>query len=144
MAKSTRRARLVIIAIALGLGAVLLPQSSVLWSLLTLKKIPLDEVSKGHRVLGFYTVKRWTDPPERHGRTLTHYVDNGFLSVDSLWKDGILVSSTSWLFDGTVKEQMRENSLPNRRVPLEGRGKPPWWWSVTDQTEPTAPWWGKE
>ncbi len=23
----------------------------------------------------------------------------------------------------------------------EEKRSPPWWWNVTDQTEPTAPWW---
>ena len=27
---------------------------------------------------------------------------------------------------------------------FESKDCPPWWWGVEDQTEPTAPWWGKE
>ena len=28
--------------------------------------------------------------------------------------------------------------------PVETKDAPPWWWGVTDQTEPTAPWWEEE
>ena len=125
----------------LGLGVT---NGPAIWQWLTVRRIQIDEKSGRHRVLGFYSVKRFRNPPVRHGITLAHYLDTGFKSVESEWKDGITFSSTSWNLDGTVHEQLRENSLPGRRVPLLGKSSPPWWWNVTDQTEPTAPWWDHE
>ncbi len=29
-------------------------------------------------------------------------------------------------------------------VPAVWNRSPPWWWGVTDQTEPTAPWWDEK
>ena len=47
---------------------------------------------------------------------------------------GCIMRRTWWRFDGTVEAQEFWGQSP------ESKAAPPWYWGVTDQTEPTAPW----
>ena len=49
---------------------------------------------------------------------------------------------TIWNFDGTIQHQRPYYGDDVRKQ--ERRKAPPWLWGVTDQTEPTAPWWNEK
>ena len=58
---------------------------------------------------------------------------------------------TRWNFDGTVSLQRRNYKLDRTKkvvgydyLPGQWRESSPWWWGITDQTKPTAPWWDHE
>ena len=73
------------------------------------------------------------------------YVENGYKAGEFLKVDGIL-RITDWHIDGTVAGQILEVGDDRAVDSIKGGSKtePPWWWGVTDQTEPTAPWWDHE
>ena len=85
------------------------------------------------------TVRR--DSGASHGTTTYWYVGNGFKAGLEIYDNAVMMRSTRWSFDGHVQSQSLR--LPKNGL-LHSRFYPPWLWGVTDQTEPTAPWWGKE
>ena len=63
----------------------------------------------------------------------------GNLNDESCWE------TTEWHPDGSVRHQRRlffDES--GETVREQARESPPWWWGVTDQTEPTMPEWMKD
>ena len=58
-----------------------------------------------------------------------------------LWDVADPLLKQVWLAKAAYESKFRPGSHHHGRNPRSG---PPWWWGVTDQTEPTAPWWGKE
>ena len=121
------------------------------WLTTSTRKVYLDSSSNPelmrtiHKVRGWETVKRGSQPYLRHGPCILYYVENGFKAEESFYENNTLVRSTIWNIDGLVVAQTKGQQplFP----PWEGhwpKRSPPWWWNVTDQTEPTAPWWNKE
>ena len=84
----------------------------------------------------------WTG--KRYGTVTTYYTENGFKAGETVI-DGDKTRITKWRFDGTVFSQL-EGTFDSHGnvVDMKVNNSPPWWWGVTNQTEPTAPWWGKE
>ncbi len=89
---------------------------------------------------GWKTVKRWTDHPIWYGKMVLYYVETGMKSAEGEIYAGPSSHATLWNLDGTIQQQRRVD--PNRY--WEVKDAPPWWWPVTDQTEPTAPWWSEK
>ncbi len=94
-----------------------------------------------HPVYGWYKVKRWARSSGPVGRS-TLYFQNGLKAVEYQFEDGILLRCTHWNFDGTVLlQRVNYYSIDGT---IKERTAPPWLWDVTDQTEPTAPWWNEK
>ncbi len=71
------------------------------------------------------------------------YCETGFKAFEQLYEAGRIARTTVWNRNGTVKRQTEVKF--DGQIPSVGhRGSPPWWWGVTDQTEPTAPWWNEK
>ena len=87
---------------------------------------------------------RWTGEP--YGRTVHYYLSNGMKAVEEEYENGVGVKWTRWNEDGSVDAQSRfhQSSPVTGRPAYELKRSPPWWWNVTGQTEPTAPWWDHE
>ncbi len=136
VAKSTRRARLILVGVVLALVAVSVPLAGPVWEWVTTKETSKLETIDGHEVLWTRAASRWD--AKGPGRVVSYYTENGFKRVEGEWRHGgIFHAFTMWNFDGTVRLQQRD---PDKH-PRFSRQSPPWWWGVTDQTEPTAPWW---
>ncbi len=86
----------------------------------------------GHKIRGPFTETRRANEPRQW---VFYYVDSGFKAEEGE-EAGMYSKKTVWNFDGTVRDQIRPDGHP--------RSDPPWWWGVTDQTEPTAPWWNEK
>ena len=89
-------------------------------------------------------LRGWTQRSRWAGKVLrdvAYYVESGFRAFDIDYRRGW----TAWEPVGKVRSQsyyiFNAEGGNNGQVPIEG---PPWLWGVTDQTEPTAPWWGEE
>ena len=93
-----------------------------------------EVVVDGHAVRCSLSVNRWTGAP--HGDLVAHYVENGFRAREEQFANGTPVRRTYWKFDGRVLSQKSYTDTG-----FVEKTSPPWWWDVTDQTEPTAPWW---
>ena len=77
-----------------------------------------------------------------YGRYVIYYVETGFMATDGeLNSEGTLVKYTHWNPDGTVVNQ---DWLPPGELEKQFKEGPPWWWGVTDQTEPSIPAWMKD
>ena len=124
-----------------------------LWRMVMLKTIILPEYTPkkplwdAHPLRGWATARRWVRPhperflgtlPELYGKSVFYFTENGFKAFEE-YSGREEVRTTYWNFNGKVHEQSRF-ALDE----VETRKSPPWLWGVTDQTEPTAPWWGKE
>ena len=92
-----------------------------------------------HRPYGH--VIRWGEKAGRkHGLWLDYHM-NGFLKEKAGYRYGLSHGlRTRWNELGWVTGQDSHN---NGR-PVDLRSEPPWWDGVSDQTEPTAPWWEEE
>ncbi len=136
---------LVAVVVVVILLVALWVNEGPLWRSAMLEKIPIDLYYSRDgktsglfdRVYGWATVKRWTHPTVQHGNLVCYFVENGFKAKEEEYKDGRVTKGSEWNFDGTVSRQIRS---PWGR----GRTSPPWLWGVTDQTEPSAPWWNEK
>ena len=93
---------------------------------------------------------RWNHTPIH---VQSYYVSTGYQASDVRWKNGEPYRGTWWFSDGRVVRQnrwgdqvekitlmvTRKRGRTTVAVPAESRGKAPWWWGVTNQTEPSAP-----
>ena len=105
-------------------------------------------------------VWRWTmqlvDPPTVNGnpvrriyqgklkssKGVSYYIESGMKAEEWEYRDGRLLRATMWDLDGKVLGQTRSiDDDGNSLVREEPKGRPPWWWGVKDQSEPSAPWW---
>ena len=109
-----------------------------------------DKTGEPHPVQFDVSMTRWTKPGIRHGKVVGYYLENGFKAGQVEFRMGRQTSATCWNFDGTVWFQtgeLLEKTYPpseQHSRPRQKKWSPPWLWGVTDQTEPTAPWWGKQ
>ncbi len=123
-----------------------------LWRLLLTKMVPLSEIGQGlkqiqygHETRGWVRVKRTPTVVKQrsylvpHGEFVSYYVENGYKASEGKLF-GWDLETTQWAFDGTVKYQVRARG----DNPQITKHSPPWLWGVTDQTEPTAPWWNEK
>ncbi len=86
----------------------------------------------GNTVRGWAVVGRFDDI-RRDGSIW--YTENGFKAAE--FNE---FGATLWALDGSVQRQIKNRD--NWEPSIES---PPWWWGDPQpQTEPTAPWWGKE
>ena len=115
----------------------------------TTERVEISGRMDGHPVKGSVRVKRrigggerlflegFPDFPELlgstlHGRFDAYYTENGYRYVEGWWESGEPILVTFWHIEGGVLFQWDGN---------KSLGRPPWLGNVTDQTEPTAPWW---
>ena len=113
-----------------------------IWLAVTTKRISYSEyLEHGFRsrpVRGWVHVKRWTDQPVAHGPRVLYWERTGFKFLEMECIDGEVARSTCWSSTGTV---LAQRHYLDKSGTMTRRDGPPWWWGVTDQTEPTAPWW---
>ncbi len=105
-----------------------------LWRLVIVKETVLVvkyESLGPHEIRVHLFENRWTGKPLQRLQ-VGYYVENGFKALEVIPDVG---RDTAWNYDGTVKFQKRPGVL---------KDSPPWWFGVTDQTEPTALWWNKK
>ena len=149
MRKRGRLALVLILTAVAILCTSLWVQEGPLWRWVMLKRVPFETLLptsfEGHERVGWVTVKRWSSleterfkQPIFHGPAVLYYRENGFKAAEGEAKNGVFIRTTLWDIDGTVRIQ---DESDEQGMPIEGRASPPWHWGVTDQTEPTAPWW---
>ena len=128
---------LVVILVAIAVLCVALwVGEGPLWRWVMLRTVGLTvEEWDGGTIVGWYAVRRWEPGDVAHGKQVFFFRESGLKAHEGVWQRGWPFKFTSWNSDGSVKEQY---SLQGRRE------SPPWLWGVTDQTEPTAPWWEEE
>ncbi len=123
-------------AVALGLVTVAVPLAGPVWEWAMLKQVERESGDEDART--YETVSRWTGRPPKDAELITsYYVRSGFRKMvmqHTLGED--YVRHTQWNADGTVMSQSR---LVGHATVIEEIRTPPWWWDVSDQTEPTAP-----
>ncbi len=89
-----------------------------------------------HPVRAILCVGRWSDQPMEVPFTIvSYYVETGLKHSEHTRPSE---RQTVWNFDGTVYAQSRPTK---NGTETEQRYSPPWWDDVTDQTDPSAPWW---
>lgn len=96
------------------------------------------ETVKG-RVREYQEYHRWRRIA--HGWQRGWFEHNGFLAYETEWRNGRPIRGTEWRRDGSIREQWDDVDRGGRAM---SKRTPPWWWGVTEQSQPTAPWWGKE
>ena len=138
---SSRRVRIIAIVIALAVVTLctsLWVNEGPLWRMVMFRKTewpPHLYMVDPEKSRGWFTAKRWTQPPLPHGQAKVWYVQKGFKAAEYEYENGAIMRVTLWRRDGSVLLQQSPD--------LGTIDSPPWLWGVTDQTEPTAPWWGK-
>ncbi len=160
---TSRRARLVLVLVVLGVVGLGLfvwePVGDLLWVSITTKRVPMPTSRDGGPWVpswipisvnpdvgrGWVRVKRWADPPVAHGTATWYFLSTGYKGQEYSIENGVIVGETTWKSDGSVLSQHRVRDEHGNLVDPYGekaeRRSPPWWWGVTDQTEPSAPWW---
>ena len=102
------------------------------------RRVPISCVVDNEETTGWATVNRWEAPrpgtSAYDGYAVTFFA-NGLRAVEAKYEQGTFIRATYWRSDGTVSWQ--DDGYTATIVP-------PWLWGVTDQTEPTAPWWKGE
>ncbi len=119
-----KRSRLVLVVILIGpavLVTALWVNEGPLWRLIMTKRVHFE----GHPLNGWYTVKRWTQPPLKHGPKVLYFVETGLLRAKLVFRDGKCFQTTFWLFDGKVDMQLRFEDGTDQT--LEIKNVPPWW-----------------
>ena len=100
-------------------------------------KVTIPKTEEVHTVGGYARVhKRSNEMQLRTG----WYLETGFIGEEvTSWHPEL--RQTWYTRDGRVADQFSVSADGT----AEERHQPPWWWGVTDQAEPTAPWvitWG--
>ena len=94
----------------------------------------------GNKTVGLSKRYRWNERDERGRKELYFfvfwYIESGYRATEVEYRDGTPLRYTTWGLDGSVEFQSA--------LDIELRNNPPWLWGVTDQTEPTSPWWDHE
>ena len=135
---SSRRSRFIAIVIALAVVALcvsLWVNEGPLWRWVMCRKVEWQPNSS-RSMRGWFTAKRWTQPPLAHGRAKVWHVSTGFKAIEYELENGAIMWATLWDQDGSVVLQKSHD--------LGTIVSPPWLWNVTDQTKPTAPFWDHE
>ena len=140
-----KRSQIILALILLSAGSLctaLWVNDGPLWWWVMTKAGEYEYSRDGHLIRGQSVNMRFGD--RRLLRCDEWYVENGFRRAEG-WRStgkypGAPERQTQWDFDGRVVYQSRVDADGSNAR----RESSPWWWGVTDQTEPTAPWWGKE
>ncbi len=138
-----KRSRLVLVVILVAVAALCIPlwvNEGPLWRWVMLERVDVETFSSGR---GWMIARRWTNPQIQYGRKVLWDPKTGFKKLDQYYYSGREAYGTGWDQDGKVRRQFHywfSDSGDKSETPSE----PPWLWGVQDQTEPTAPWWGKE
>jgi len=132
----------IIVAVVAVVGSLWMNEGP-LWQWVMLESHRYEKtLPSGYRIRGLTLVNRWTKEPIGE---VSYFVGNGIKHSVSRVDNGKVTEQTFWNHDGTVLSQHRNFDENGVLIPgSELRTSPPWLWGVTDQTEPTAPWWGKE
>ena len=148
-----KRPRLLLAVILLAvitLLAALWVNEGPLWRWVMLEKVMIQSPARylprnspwTKRVAGFKSINRWTKT--EHGRLVFFDLESGRQVQEQVWSKGSCIRITKWSPRGTLYMQSRTRNEFGETIPAETTTSPPWWWGVENQTEPTAPWWGKE
>ncbi len=100
-----RRAKLVLLVLAVALIGLGVWAWEPLWMWVTTKKVLFPEAiitnaSGRFRIRGWASDSRWTG--SQHGWQRTWYVETGFKAEATLWNRGIKIQSTVWSPDGNT------------------------------------------
>lgn len=141
--RGARRARWVVGALLLGITAVAVPLAGPIWNRISIDKGTEDYFVSGvMRVNGVPSQVRWYTWRARwRGNIVQHgyyYCRSGFVCSENTVVGGER-RLTLYLPDGRVHKQRSYKRIGNSSQE-EFRTEPPWWWGVTDQSHPTAPW----
>lgn len=149
-----KRSRLLLVVIVIAVAVLsvsLWVGEGPLWRLVMLRTVPFQDTWGENKVRGWRTYKRWHEYDGKgkgpRGDLLAWYVETGFKAAEGEDVNEVGGWVTTWEPDGTVRNQMRfvlKKATPMPRRKADMKSSPPWWWGVTDQTEPTAPWWEEE
>ena len=129
-----RRAKLVLFVLAVELVALGVWAWEPAWNWVTAHRVYLQT---GEEERGWFIY-----PSTSFLRTLDVYWDRstGFKIHEVRRSRAGIVHLTLWRSDGRVQSQ----ALRHARGAWAKRYSPPWWWGVTDQTEPSIPEWMKD
>ena len=158
--KSKRRAWVIVGLLAVAvLGLGMLAWKPVYWWAMTDRVYIEKHLVPGGTVRGWMSVRKGTED-DWFGPNVLYYVDAGFKSEEALFRGSVegrlsrvqyleaVTRVTYWNPDGTVSCQFRPGpGMPALRMAPsanESRAAPPWWWGVTDQTDPMMPAWMKD
>ncbi len=137
----TTRVRLIALAIvmsAVALVTCLWVNEGPLWRWVMLKTLDYESSFDGFASRGEMIHNRWTHYV--YGKFVSYYVKTGFVSMMDDRRGG-QICLTQYNVDGAVVYQ--SHATKRDGTDLVSKRSPPWWWGVKDQTEPTAPWWGR-
>ena len=122
----------ILVAVATLLGSLWVGEGP-LWRWVMLVEEEWSSSIGEAEIRGLVSRHRWKGT--RHGSRGAWYVESGYLANQAAPR-----GLTHWGPDGVVLGQIFVEGNGDERI----ISSPPWLWGVTDQTEPTAPWWGKE
>jgi len=147
---TSRRARLVLVVIVLGVVGVGVVVWEPLWWLMIKTSLDDNEAVRGtpdhrreltgnpvdrieHKTRRVLRTHRWTG--ENHGWEQCWFVETGRLHHEALYVRGELKRETEWSYSGVVCRQ-RFRTLGGRLIMTD---RNPWRWNVTGQTAPSSP-----
>ena len=135
-----RRAKLVLLMLTAAIVGLGVWHGEAVWWWVMTKRDPCQNGSDGHEMRGWETVPRW-EFLGTHRSAELWFAETGFKASKGEWETADRLAGfriTVWNPDGSVKMQLK--GLPRR----DKKASPPWWWGVTDQTEPSIPAWMKD
>ncbi len=154
MGQGARRGKVVALLVALALVAVAVPLAEPVWRWVTTKRTASSQILPGghlghgesslpggHLTRGYADVNRWGR--ESRLEETSWYVENGRKAFEQEWSDGEVLRRTDWDIEGKAFQQYRLFDDSGNEA-YQFRHSPPWWWGVTDQTEPSIPEWMKD
>ena len=78
------------------------------------------------------------------GSLVHYYEQTGFRSSTEEWSNGVQIGVTAFAENGTIKHQIIYGRNDLGETTETRKYYAPWFWNVTNQTKPTAPWWDHE
>ena len=132
-----RRAKLVLLVLAVAIvGLGVWQGENLYWWATTYRKWRDSE----DPFRGWARYDRWGDyKDQRHGITRMWHPSTGYLGSEVVFEDGAPLTGTVWRTDGTIEMQYWDAKGKDNE-----KRSGPWWWDVTDQTEPSIPEWMKD
>ena len=149
MASRTRRARVVLAVVAMAVVGLGVWRGEAVYLGVTTKRYFKERTSSYDDVRfpsppatrGWTRVRRWDNHPTMEA---LWYVETGYESANLAFDRNGYVQMTQFAPDGNVLRQMWQYGSGGTYRLKWTRFSPPWFWSVTDQTEPTIPAWMKD
>ena len=142
---TTRRSRLVLVLVVLGVAAVGVFAWEPIWETVRVKRVLIESSSHSVPRRGFGTYLRWSGRPVMHGLRRMWNPENGLLKHESTWHGGGTVTYTTWGRDGKIHVQAWDvwDEAARNQI-TQSRYSPPWLWGKVDQAEPSMPAWMKD